>query len=541
MQLETDVILREKIYRSNPRLPHELDKFVHEKVLPQGEKFSSAFNTAKLFTNDNKWIAMYRRGDLEKMRSALRIFVIETLRGVSVSPYVRLFQNGTSAGGIVGAASEAEPTSVHVRILNRSFGKYERIIMKTSTGRRLAPEDYLIGRVLNIALESRGLGADNALSDENIVTYLKSKGISAIGLSPLVKQSDDLYKRGVVQALPFGANEFDTVVSVNFFNKEYFDIDGMHKDGFATYSEFYARAAQEIRRVLKPNGRFFTHIGLYPNPNFLREFRKAGFKIKPLGSSGAYIMVNKKNLGMVALLSLRLKQALDDVLKKLSDKNSDDVKKTFGYVAGIYSTFEKLLKETRQSEEPRYIFMPLPGALSDMKKFAKDILRANGFTNINIIFYDGTLKDLKKEIEDTTANMGTVNPKNGLAYINKKELVGLNRDERERISVTFVKENVPEGGGQFSVGGHVVLALGVLDLINNDRAPGSDYWKLVLGLVRRISKNENKYEEITTEGQFMQKIQMEELEIDLPPIEKETIDQNMRTLSIVEKAVGTSM
>ena len=32
-----------------------------------------------------------------------------------------------------------------------------------------------------------------------------------------------------------------------------------------------------------------------------------------------------------------------------------------------------------------------------------------------------------------------------------------------------------------------------------------------------------------------------DLEIDLPPIKKEAIDQNMRTLSIVEKAVGTAM
>ncbi len=256
--------------------------------------------------------------------------------------------------------------------------------------------------------------------------------------------------------------------------------------------------------------------------------------------------------------------ALDRVLKRLAGRNPDEVKAIFSYIAQIYDLFKdgdkNILSRTRPLQGPRYVFMPRPRALREIKsdadrigaigsarkslenawEAAEDVLRANGFTNVNVAFYDGTLVDLKTAIAATSEKKGTVTPKNGLAYVDKKELVGLDRDTRKQLGVTFVKENVPEGGGRFSVGGHVVLALGVLDLINNDRTTDPDYWQSVLDLVRKISNNENKYKGIAKED-FLDKINKEELELDLPPIDKEPIDKDMNAVSITEREVGSAL
>ena len=254
-----------------------------------------------------------------------------------------------------------------------------------------------------------------------------------------------------------------------------------------------------------------------------------------------------------------LGKVLDRIREKLKAKDPEETVGAFLYITRIYDTFKNILSETRAPEEPRYVFMPLPKALREIASDAdreaarkpiekslrdawlvvKDILKPSGFNNVNVAFYDGTMEDLNRTILRMSKRKGTVNPKNGLAYVDKNEAAKLNSYDREKISVTFVKEIIPPDGGRFSIGGHVVLALGVLDLINNDRVKDSDYWTHVLDLVRKISNNDNKYKDVTKEA-FIDKIYKEELEIDLPPIERETMDRDIKTISITEREVGSS-
>jgi len=264
--------------------------------------------------------------------------------------------------------------------------------------------------------------------------------------------------------------------------------------------------------------------------------------------------------GLEALIVQRpeLQPAWANVSKRLGD--TDDARGLFLYMARIYDSFKNVLSQTRQPEEPRYVFMPLPRSLREiiseadqvavygsakrsMKKareIVDDILKVNGFTNVSVIFYDGTIDGLKKAIDATSAKKGTVNPQNGLAFVDVKEAKVLSWDERERIGVTFIKENIPEKGGRVSIGGHVVLALSVLDLINNDRTKESEYWRSILDIVRKLSNNEEKYKNITKE-EFIKLVYREELVIDLPPIEKEPIDKDMNIVSITEREVGSAL
>ncbi|MBI2119262.1 MAG: methyltransferase domain-containing protein [Elusimicrobia bacterium] len=94
------------------------------------------------------------------------------------------------------------------------------------------------------------------------------------------------------QSMPFAENEFDTAYSARLLHW------GMNsKDQPA----FYRGAAKEVRRVLKPEGRFLTALGfnsIVPNENldFLNAFKEAGFEITELGNDiGYYLMTNKKS------------------------------------------------------------------------------------------------------------------------------------------------------------------------------------------------------------------------------------------------------
>jgi hypothetical protein len=136
-QLESDVVALEGIYRSNPGLAGEVDRFVHEIVSPEGKKFSGVFNTARLFTNVHKWILMRRHGQTERMRNSIRVFVIETLKGIELSPFARPFPN---KNGLEAESADFDDADFAAKLMSSPRARLDKREKKTLRERRiLAP------------------------------------------------------------------------------------------------------------------------------------------------------------------------------------------------------------------------------------------------------------------------------------------------------------------------------------------------------------------------------------------------------------------
>lgn len=150
------------------------------------------------------------------------------------------------------------------------------------------------GRVLNIGLETNIGGI---LQNSNMVSYLRAHGVDAIGLDPQVEENvEQGLVKGVVQEMPFPEDSFDLVVSAGLFNPEFFDLSQMHKQGYKTPFAFYSKAAEQIKRILRSDGKFLVSLTA-PNPEFISAFRDAGFEMIPLlDVSHGYLLVNQKSV-----------------------------------------------------------------------------------------------------------------------------------------------------------------------------------------------------------------------------------------------------
>jgi len=202
---------------------------------------------------------------------------------------------------VAAAASPAESQPASSQHLD-NFNLLLRLVEGPPFG--IKREEILRGKILNIGLETDWRGR---LTHFNIVTELQAQGADVIGLDPHPQLAQQFQGRGnfvqgLAQDIPFGDSIFDTVISINLFSYEFFDLiytrpDKMRKDGFTSREEFCRQVAEEIKRVLKDNGKFFVTIeGVGANyTEFLSAFSNAGFDVNELGNNlGAYLMINHK-------------------------------------------------------------------------------------------------------------------------------------------------------------------------------------------------------------------------------------------------------
>ncbi|MGQ0643952.1 MAG: AAA family ATPase [Elusimicrobiota bacterium] len=190
------------------------------------------------------------------------------------------------------AHAAAEPSN-HVVLFTIMMAVLDRV---APDGVR--PEDVLNGRILNIGLETNFGGN---LAPRNIVSYLREeKGVDVFGLDPNPEVAfhpfKERMKQGVVEDMPFGDAEFDTVVSVGLFERDHVESLRLRKL-IGGHGEFYRAAAEEIRRVLRPGGRFLVDVGLTSNREFLNTFLERGFEPFHLrgqnDDSGSFMLVKR--------------------------------------------------------------------------------------------------------------------------------------------------------------------------------------------------------------------------------------------------------
>jgi len=300
-----------------------------------------------------------------------------------VLPYVEAHASGivssaNAAAMAYDAIIEGERPSTHandfISIMDRA--RFEGII---------DPAYFLKGKVLDIGLETEF----EILAQENLVTYLKRRGVDIVGLDPKVPAGAPAYlTTGIVQNMPFRDDQFDSVVSLALFSYDYFE-GGVIKDGVSTLSEFYRRSAREIRRVLKNKGLFLASV-TEGNQELIKAFTDEGFTVRMIDRT-SYLFENNKSNGAVFAASA-------------AGRGQQEI-------WGIYDTDEALreIAETvAEMAEARFvnvIYKQLPDGLSERQKFidgikssgAKVIIRVS---NNNLLAFSSLDDVQKRELTD---------------------------------------------------------------------------------------------------------------------------------------------
>ncbi len=170
---------------------------------------------------------------------------------------------------------------------------------------QVSQERLYKGKIVNIGLESvgyKGLMRDKQGRPLNIVTQLLREGVDIIGIDPnkeilaLAKEYPGHFYQETAQnmsSIPDGT--VDTVVSVGLFNPEH--VDEIIEQAGGTAEEFYEQSSQEIRRILKPDGRALISTGiLKPDVVFRKALENAGFNIEI--KAGVYQLSRKADEGV---------------------------------------------------------------------------------------------------------------------------------------------------------------------------------------------------------------------------------------------------
>jgi hypothetical protein len=239
---------------------------------------------------------------------------------------------------------------------------------------------------------------------------------------------------------------------------------------------------------------------------------------------------------------------------RTSPEKAGHMLEALSYVAGIYEPARQVLTETRTPDAPRAIFIPvsekfcpidatvLRGKKQAAWKALRDELdRKYEFSSIAVVFYDGTMRNLMEKV----ASRPDISKENALVYIDAREALRATPEQYAALGgkATVVKEELvrkeelkpgEEEGAYISIGGHVILALGILDIVKNNRAD-SEYLAHVANLASAISRNMTRPEE------FLEMLKKGELTIKLPPIQRIDINTNMETYFSTEEAVMKSL
>jgi hypothetical protein len=216
--------------------------------------------------------------------------------------------------------------------------------------------------------------------------------------------------------------------------------------------------------------------------------------------------------------------------------------------ANVYKSAKDVIEHTRYPEKQRIVCIPMsekicPSAgvraqAQEAWKQARGAVQRNGFADVTVIFYDGTLGDLDKKLSNLPKSVASTGD-NTVAYVVYDAKTSDGDPLYRQISsrVTVVKESVPKGGTFISVGGHVMLALGILDILANNRNDDS-YLTYVANLAAALSGNVAKADEYKD---MLKRGDINSLVIMLPPVEKIDIDRNMETYFAAEETAMKSL
>ncbi|MFH1190192.1 MAG: hypothetical protein V1682_05815 [Candidatus Omnitrophota bacterium] len=179
--------------------------------------------------------------------------------------------------------------------------------------------------------------------------------------------------------------------------------------------------------------------------------------------------------------------------------------------------------------------------------------------NIALVFYDGTLEDADKKLsglvtdgakqtntvvyidamtnEDIDTIKGEIN-KAAEAGRPAEGAAGIYQNIMKRAYT--IKDTADAQGGYLSITGHVVFALGALELVNTVQgAEDPAYFAQVMALMQRISPSAENY--ATDRGRFLDDLKRGDIILRLPPISKIDIDRNMETYFATEAAASSSL
>ncbi len=213
------------------------------------------------------------------------------------------------------------------------------------------------------------------------------------------------------------------------------------------------------------------------------------------------------------------------------------IKYAAGIKAAIIEGNKILLNGTRSPEAKRFIFMPvladkscppevLKAKLQKVWKGYRSALEREEFSDITVVFYNGGIDDLeaKRKSLGLTKDSALIYIDNNMAEANPAAIESLKSD------ATIVKEVTPEDGVYYSVGGHVMLALGILDYVRNGRRD-DEYIDQLAQLASAVSGG------LTKPDEFKDMLKKGDIKISLPPIAKIAIDDYMAAYFTQEEAV----
>jgi len=250
---------------------------------------------------------------------------------------------------------------------------------------------------------------------------------------------------------------------------------------------------------------------------------------------------------------------MTSVLQKLGDEmkaepqKAKDISAIVSYVSGIYEPARQVMTRARYPEEQKTVFVPLSEKFCPMESIVlkgkeqaawqalRDRLgKQYNFKNIKAVFYDGTIEDLERRM----AAAGELTSRNALVYMDEA-VAAQSADKIQALSprATFVKEaltpkaELAEGeaeGAYMSIGGHIVLAIGILDIVKNGRKD-AEFLNRVAALMSAIARNAVSPEELK------QMIADGSIRLKLPPVRKIDISNNMATYFIMEEAAMTAL
>ena len=242
-----------------------------------------------------------------------------------------------------------------------------------------------------------------------------------------------------------------------------------------------------------------------------------------------------------------------DMLRTDQPRETQDMMRAINYTVDIYRASREVIRETSVPDNPRTVFVPvserfcptssivLKGKEQATWKELRDRLsKEYNFSNLRVVFYDGTLQDLEEKMGKAEG----LNAKNTVIYMD--EMAANETPDKVKAlnaHATVVKEALTpkaelkpgeEEGAYISIGGHVALALGILDVVSESRTD-REYLVLVTNLMTAISRKA-----VTPEA-FQDMLRKGDLRIQLPPITKIDIDKNMNTFFIAEEAAMKSL
>ncbi|MCM8790484.1 MAG: TIM barrel protein [Candidatus Omnitrophica bacterium] len=248
------------------------------------------------------------------------------------------------------------------------------------------------------------------------------------------------------------------------------------------------------------------------------------------------------------------KMDIDKVKAIMAKVESDEEK---ALAMAIFNQQLSILKASRQVITPtdaskvRNVLIPISGRYNSsitpgrarsryqaLWKKTRDALASNNFRNINVFFYEDRAGDTT-DMETQLSRIRDRNRGNTIVYVHadtdKAFLDKISKD------VTVFKEEVPAEGAYVSLGGHVALGVGVLDVVDSFINTGKadekslDYVGELVSALSGGLTSADAIKDALKKGEFGNLI------IKLPPLTKIDIDKNMENHIMMELAITRSL